>query len=214
MKMIAFSYTIKGFKQPAVPILLALCFNLLFSACRKTEPVVMRHTIVPEYLKNWALFNKGSYWIIADTSNTKTDSAYVTDVISETIEYKKGNEIIYAEQITVQFSSNYFYPLYRLTSYPETSVLTAYPLLYITANNEQPNGVPQSSLTISNQVFTNVLLSSYQLTKSFPSGPSNVQFGAKLYWKKNAGILKVKSTDDWPNDINKKAGVIRYHTVQ
>ncbi len=64
-----------NFRKTIAQIIYSLLVSFLLISCnKKTEQV---HFIIPDEMKQWYLYQKGSYWIFQNETNQHTDSTYI-----------------------------------------------------------------------------------------------------------------------------------------
>ena len=95
------------------------CIGLLEMSCnKKVEPFKKYGEInVSDELKEWGLYNIGSYWIYKDSITGIFDSVFVESVVSSHWRRNKGDSIILEEQIKVKLGSNKGFSSYTLDSH-------------------------------------------------------------------------------------------------
>lgn len=203
-------------------LILFAIFGLLFSFCRKkdsdqTQPTVNFSTTsginsgppkpyktvyVSNELKEWGLYNVGSYWIYRDSISGITDSVYVSlvDTTYDKSYYTKDSDIVY-EVIHIKtkgFSEDYYSINADNAMYYVCNPNLTYPvpcfILDTTANNTTFPQLPQVNITMPNlTVFGNQYsnVRHFRGTNYFQMHSSgNYYISESHFWKKNIGKIK------------------------
>lgn len=214
-------------------IIFILCFELV--SCEKkrdVEPtpnattsnqptyVVPTHTktiSVSNTIKEWGLFQFGSYWIVKDSISSNLDSVYVTAINTQTISHCIGDTNFIEEQIVIDFSNYVLHTRHHLSSFPKDNIKVSVSRPYITIfqpdTSTKDLGLVNFSYiplgTIAGNNYTDLLREYHSEYVQNPSR-SYVLFYEEAFWKKNVGLLK----------LNQQGGlygvkeVIRFNVIQ
>ena len=181
-------------------------------------PTKTKTVYVSNAIKEWGLFQIGSYWIVKDSVTSNIDSVYVTAVNTQTRSNWVGDTNFIEEQIVIDFSNYVLHTRHHLSSYPKDNIKVSQSAPYITIFQTDTSSVNSFGLvnfkyyplcTIAGNNYTN-LLREYHSHNVLQPSHSTILVYEESYWKKNVGILK----------LNQQGGalgikeVIRYSVIQ
>lgn len=230
-------------------LIIFLLFGLLFSFCRKKDsnqiqstansattsgfypgpPKPYKTVYVSNEIKEWGLFNVGSYWIYRDSISGIIDSIYVSsvDTTYDRSYYTKDSDIIY-EVIHIKvndFSEDYYSISAGDEMYYVCNSNLIFPvpcfILDTTVNNLVLYQIQQVNTTIPNLTifgnqYTNVRF--FRSTNYFQMHSSgNYYISESHFWKKNIGKIKFchyPSMGTYWSDTYRCRELIRYNVSQ
>lgn len=212
--------------------------GLLFSFCKKkdsyspepqptpaptTPPKPYRTVYVSNELKEWGLFNVGSYWIYRDSITGSTDSVYVSsiDTTYALNEYTADSNLL-CESINVNFKSNlgfYKHSMYSLfySSHDIIFGKNGPPIFKLDTTIIPVNGIKQNvdipTINVLGNNYSNVRYLMFYAYYSLHS--SAYWIVEKSYFKKNVGLVKnIGSPCGCPGGTYKYLELVRYHVTQ
>lgn len=218
-------------------LLLSVLVTFLFTFCHKknTEPInnsstttnynpikPFRTVYVSDSLKEWGLFNVGSYWIYRDSVTTATDSVYVSSIeVSNLSQYYTVDSNIVVETIKIKTNG---YDYFILSSYPHDNISMYYqagmyaPFFNLDSTIIYPqegmlNNYSTSNVNVFGNTFSNVRYT--RVRYSFwvqSSGQYFREYGN--YWKKNVGRIKWRDYMVPQNSAWYCKELIRYNVSQ
>jgi len=195
-------------------VLSVFCFISCKKENKEVVPPAPKYVYYPvaNELKEYGLFQPGSYWINRiDSASTLTDSVYVRSVSTNTYSiWETEDSIVVAEKITVNFGnnpafSNRYYSSFILSSYPYNNITVIknqlpFIIFELDSTNISPtlgNGMIEnkslSNYVLNNVNFGNCRYLSYAYTYSKPSNPP-LWYYSLCVWKKNVGLVKNRNT--------------------
>jgi len=203
--------------------ILFVCF--LLHACKKDKKESYRKTIpVSEEIKQWGLFQQGSYWIVRDSLSLAIDSIYVEAVTYSHDTHEPGNDTIYiAETVSVEFSKPFFHPDFTLSSYPYDHISSTD---YHSAHIFETDSTIANSKTEKNGIFGNHPINNYKVqgnnyadtrfifalfSYDGPSGNGSYRKYDRSFWHRNIGLVK---RIYFPGPSIRCCELLRYHIVQ
>lgn len=215
-----------------VKVLLIVCLVIVFfSFCKKeSETRTTIHILekptknipLSNAVKDWGLFQVGTYWIMQDSVTQTKDSIYVVSVESSNsspLYYSVDSNAIY-QQIKISFNSNPVMSSFTLRSdaiilskgsedilvFIEDTTKKLYPIY-----NGAPINKSLSTYTISANVFTNIRFSYLTVYHDVPHYHTFYYSYTGTYWKKNLGMIKFQYIAP---DYRNVRELLRYHIVQ
>lgn len=221
-------------KTRKVVLFLCVVLTILFSFCQKKDPnpsqpsanttsgtysnppKPYRTEYISKELREWAVFNVGSYWIYNDSINGIIDSVYVSSIDSTFYRYNslQDSDIVY-ESINVHFGSTYGFSDYSLNTGDyifgsnRVSVFkldTAKTSVTIWANID----IPQLSVFGNN--YNNVRY--FYFWENHQAQSAFFIITEKNYWAKNIGVIKRRGYQSYYGGFNQNLELIRYNVAQ
>jgi hypothetical protein len=142
-------------------------FLILISACNKNK---INHKTIPDDLKQWYLYQQGSYWIYQNNKTSKIDCTYISapPIFSQgKLERDDGSIYEIDDNIGIDFNSNL---IHSCSIDPDEVFIMTYPIttnyLYLSAyekgvkftnyDDAYEYVTDYDSLLINNQYFHNV----------------------------------------------------------
>jgi hypothetical protein len=200
-----------------IVIVFLSCFILFFVSCKKED----QNYYVQDSFKEWALFNKGSYWIYLNENNNKLDSCFIKYspidyLYSENYGYTPNKGGIYYEIISYNVINiaEFFLSARIDDSYLLCEGEVGHDFInsyQVSANisqkiSETCNVIKRyDTLVINNNQFYNVIY----IRDSVPSYINNHSSYSvsNYFFARNIGLIKVATRDStW--------SLIRWHTIQ
>jgi hypothetical protein len=224
-------------------LILFILFGLLFSFCHKKDPdhqtykLISHSSInttssdppkpyrivhVSNSLKEWGLFNIGSYWIYRDSLTAIIDSVYVSsidttytkdsyksdsDIVNENIHIKvNGNQNDYynldarAGAINYIYFPNHYGYCFRLDS-----------TIIYTSPDFENSTIPL--FNVLSNTYTNVRHFRFKYSFGIHSS-GNYYVAESHFWKKNIGRVKVRHYDIMMGDSYQCKELLRYNVIQ
>ncbi len=213
-------------------VLLIVCLVIVFfSFCKKeseTKTTIRNIEKPNKYIplsnavKDWGLFQVGTYWIMQDSVTQAKDSIYVVSVVSGNsppLYYSADSNAIY-QQIKISFKWNPVMSSFTLRSdeiiltkgsgdilvFKEDTTKQLYPIY-----NGAPINKSLSTYTISDNVFTNVRFC-YLAESHYAAHYHHYYYSyTGTYWKKNVGMIKFLHIAPGYRSVRE---LLRYHIVQ
>jgi len=195
--------------------IILLLFSLSITECKKKQVVT---EYIPGELKEYALFQPGSFWIYKNENTGTFDSTY----ISEKPEFTYYSESSYDNTITEICHIFYNGPFIQTTyldPYTYTMGFIRYGFEAIQSNSFVPGRIFQldgattlkyfplvDSMTLSNKTFHNVFVTQWQYITS-----QGDTFRNTSYFVKKIGLIKFNHKE--PN-ADTTWHLINYHTLQ
>jgi len=202
---------------------------MILTACKKETT----HYTIPEGMKQYFAFKKGSWWKYLNDSTKLTDSTYLTNVIYSTQGiYNDGNEFT-TDIISLYFASKFLVHCEMHNGCEKTSTK-----FYLTLSDEVNNFDPVAFIdgmqpfsfhnTMCGNPFGELWFASYPsvlmndvvynnvihaiLRYSYISGGRTDSVALKFYFAKNVGLLKYQHVLN--DTVTESWSLKSYHTVQ
>lgn len=171
------------------------------SGTHSNPPKPYKTVYVSNELKEWGLFDVGSYWIYRDSITGVVDSLYVSSIeVTTPTLYYTGDSNVVSETISIKTNG---YVSFILSSYPydHISMYYQYPS-YGSFFNLDSNIIDsqygvlmnysKSSLTVLGNIYSNIRYT--RVLYSFYAQSSGQYFrDYGNYWKKNVGRIKFRN---------------------
>jgi hypothetical protein len=206
-----FSNNIPGMKHYTTIVLILL---FVISGCNK-KPKVDHYTISDE-IKQWYLFQKGSYWIYINDVTQKTDSTYINEIpeFAETWAHPENGPIV--DNYTIYFKDSFLLESsvspfnIGLLSYHGSAGLAFVPSVGEGKMFFIDSGIYEyihhyDSIFLNNQTFYDIR----HTRSSGPTGMDTLKFD--YYFSKFIGLIKFGYSR---GEKDTTWSLLRYHVVQ
>lgn len=177
-----------------------LAFGIVFfcSMCGKrtncNRSKLKKYNYPTEMQSYFDVFKEGNWWVYTNTTNTKTDSVYITgysEKLNESCQFKRTTIM---RQMTLKSTYIYSSPpsdLYYETHSKDGAVISSSWFSFNYANNVISNSINNSiavktSITVNNVLYHNVLYHDVLFT----------QKEGKTWLAPNVGIIKLQTAED------------------
>ena len=208
-----------------VPGYFIIILLIVSDSCRKDKNID-RLSIIPSEVKDFALFQPGTYWIYQDSASGVIDSVYVYDLITGIDSTSSGNFEYFDEYCThsngysdhiwvnMSWSINYHYtPVWKSYFKPGDFIGQSYLMLYPFNTNRQYGAYTDyGTITIIGFLNNfNVLGNNYNEVICFHNTENIIEYHSEsnYYVVKNFGLIRKELVDSL-----KIWNLVRCHIIQ
>jgi hypothetical protein len=197
------------------------CFCLLTTFCHRKQnevfgPKEFGRATVSQELKEWGLFNVGSYWIYKDSLTGVSDSVYVVSVANISRKHFTSDSIISEEVIKVNFGSTHGFSNYTLEPFGiirgQSDVIVFRLDTVIQPYSPIKTNKTLSTVNLLGNNYNQVRYLDFFEYKTLQS--SGYVLTEKNYLKRNVGVIKRMARLTYTGGFNQNLELLRYHIVQ